>query len=174
MTVNDKIVSTALNFNGILEIGNNEGFSDETFQSYMEDVGWDKGQAWCSYATELIWKLAYVHQQNIVKILDSTFSGSAVQSYKSFKKGNIFTVSKEPVEGALVYWQTYRDGKPHWTGHAGIVIDFDGEDFETIEGNTNKEGSRDGNGIWERVRGYDFEVNNGLRLLGFVHPIEKI
>ena len=40
-----------------------------------------------------------------------------------------------------------------WT-HVGIVTKFEDESFETIEGNTNDEGSREGYEVCARIRGY--------------------
>jgi hypothetical protein len=40
-----------------------------------------------------------------------------------------------------------------WT-HTGLVTAFHGDAFETIEGNTNDDGSRDGYEVCKRVRGY--------------------
>ena len=38
--------------------------------------------------------------------------------------------------------------------HTGIVLRFDDETFETIEGNTNDEGSREGYEVCRRIRSY--------------------
>jgi hypothetical protein len=38
--------------------------------------------------------------------------------------------------------------------HTGIVVSFDDETFETIEGNTNDEGSREGYEVCRRFRSY--------------------
>jgi hypothetical protein len=39
-------------------------------------------------------------------------------------------------------------------GHTGVVIEFNKEYFKTIEGNTNKDGSREGDGVYEKIRFY--------------------
>jgi len=55
------------------------------------------------------------------------------------KPGSIFLVRHTPTD---------------WT-HTGIVVQAEGEIFDTIEGNTNDEGSREGFEVCARTRGYD-------------------
>ena len=40
-----------------------------------------------------------------------------------------------------------------WT-HTGVVVDATAEAFRTIEGNTNDQGSSNGDGVYQRTRGY--------------------
>ena len=54
-----------------------------------------------------------------------------------------------PVASIFLVRRTSTD----WT-HAGFVIEFDQETFDTIEGNTNDEGSREGYEVCVRSRGY--------------------
>jgi hypothetical protein len=37
-------------------------------------------------------------------------------------------------------------------GHAGIVVSINGSNIETIEGNTDGSGSREGDGVYRRTR----------------------
>lgn len=46
-----------------------------------------------------------------------------------------------------------RSSPGDWT-HTGLAIDFDDETFDTIEGNTNDDGHRDGYEVCKRFRGY--------------------
>jgi len=117
-------------------------------------IGWSKGQPWCAYFVKLI----VAESGGKVEGL----TGGAVNSWKSRQGKPTADV------GDLVYWQNYKDGKPLWSGHAGIVIRPYKDYFVTIEGNTNDDGSREGVEVAIHVRRYDFANNNGLRLLGFV------
>ncbi len=40
-----------------------------------------------------------------------------------------------------------------WT-HTAIIIEIDGDTFTTIEGNTNRSGSRNGDGVYKRIRNF--------------------
>ena len=57
---------------------------------------------------------------------------------KVAKPGDIFLIQKSPFD---------------WT-HTGIVVKVGSETLETIEGNTNGEGSRNGNAVLRRVRNF--------------------
>ena len=174
-----EILECALLFDGIKEVGNNEGFEKRffkkynmTFQELMVTVGWKRGQAWCAYLSELIWKLAYLQfDVSIVYQLEKLFSGSAVQTYMNFKDSKDFVCSNVPVKGAVVIWVLYKNGKVTNSGHAGIVISVTDTVIETIEGNTNKSGSREGDQVAKKTKIVDFSLKeNGLNLLGFIHP----
>jgi hypothetical protein len=52
--------------------------------------------------------------------------------------GDIFLVQKSPND---------------WI-HTGIIIGVQGDLFETIEGNTNEDGSHNGNGVYKRTRNF--------------------
>ena len=68
---------------------------------------------------------------------------------KKVKSGSIFLVRRTPTD---------------WV-HTGFVLNPGEETFQTIEGNTNDEGSREGYEVCKRVRGYgkkDFIVINNL------------
>jgi hypothetical protein len=58
-------------------------------------------------------------------------------------------------------------------GHAGVVVEAHDNYFKSVEGNTNDAGGREGYIVAEKRRYYTFDVDNGLRLLGFVHPEMK-
>jgi hypothetical protein len=151
------------------EIRGNLGFKEERFQELMEAMGWEKGQAWCAYFGELVWKLAYSRQNGLfVSRLDKLFSASAVTTFKNFKKaGWPVHTGKNPKPGSLVVWQTYKNGKKYWTGHVGIYVE---KPFRTIEGNTNNDGSREGYKVAEKTRTFNYGSKSGLVLLGFIEP----
>lgn len=136
--------------------GNN--FDDDTpLGKILKEAGHKDGEAWCAYFMEAVF----------VETLRSLFSASTVQTFQNFKNAG-YEISNVPKVGALVIWQRYKDGKPTWAGHAGLVtkVQSDGV-FFTIEGNTNSSGSREGDSVQEKMR-KNVKVENGLNILGFV------
>ena len=69
-------------------------------------------------------------------------------------------------KGDLVFWDTGQ-GK----GHCGVVIVDSPDALVTIEGNTGKQGGRNGDGVYVKQR----PINGGAKwsLLGFARPIVK-
>lgn len=172
-TINHEIVAVAESYVGKEEILGNLGFKDEEFERRMKACGWKENDAWCSYFTELVWKEAYQQwDATIFSRLDKLFSGSAVETYRNFSKTKDFLTANKPLPGALSCWQTYKEGKPHWTGHIGIVqsVDFKNGKYTCIEGNTNDKGGREGYIVAIKNRELDFSVKNGLVLVGFINP----
>jgi hypothetical protein len=149
------IQKVALSFVGQREKPNNMGFMEPRFEEMMKQTGWRKGQAWCAFFAELVWMRAGLSTEQ--------FSGGAVQTFKNFNQDN-----EIPDVGDVVIWQTYRKGKPRWTGHAGIVVAWYGNQIITVEGNTNSHGGREGIEVALRIRNLNFKTNNGLRMLGFI------
>jgi hypothetical protein len=67
-----------------------------------------------------------------------------------------------------VIWQRYENGVKTWKGHAGLVINvLANGSFETIEGNTNSAGSREGDSVQIKIRTMAKRMD-GLNILGFV------
>jgi len=67
MEIGEKIALTANSLVGQTEVKGNLGFHDGQFQLMMEAVGWKRGEAWCAYFTELVWKLVNIHTPKINK-----------------------------------------------------------------------------------------------------------
>lgn len=154
----------AIKYLGQTEKTGNMGFNDPAFEKKMEAVGFSKGQAWCAYFAELVFKEAYSER---LQELDKLFSASAVQTYRNFRDAS-YPISNVPQPGMLAIWQMQKDGKPHWSGHAGIVVSVNSvNDFESIEGNTNDHGGREGYIVARKSRTTK-KVKNGLQVLGFI------
>ena len=164
-----RIVEGATHWIGQEEVSGNQGFKQEDFEQRMIDVGWKRKQAWCAYFCELVWKLAFIQDQDIVHELDKLFSASAVQTWRNFQR-SMFEVNRIPSPGALAIWQKYKKGVPHWSGHMAIVVTADTQRLVTIDGNTNDFGGREGYIVAKRSRFLKFDNRQGLRLLGFIHP----
>ena len=150
---------------GQTEKPGNMGFNDATFEKKMQEVGFQKGHAWCSYAVELWFKEAYPERFDE---LDKLFSGSTIQTFRNFRDA-AYPIGYVPVVNHLVIWQRYLNGQPQPTGHAGVVSEVKSTwEFKSIEGNTNDEGGREGYIVSEHERKILSRVNNGLKVLGFI------
>lgn len=162
------IVSVAKSYVGQEEIRENQGFKDSGFQTKMVNVGWYKGAPWCAFLAKLIWQEAFALQDTEgVALLHKYMDGSALDTYHNFTKSAEFHVSTLPEVGAVVIW---KEGNGP-SGHAGVVISVGNGNFQTVEGNTNTDGSREGYiaAIKTRSLGQPFQAA-GLNLVGFVHP----
>ena len=163
----NNVVSVAKSYVNQEEIVPNKGFKDKFFELKMKAVGWLTGQPWCAYFTELVWKEAFEKSalSEYIPVLNKLFSGSVVAGFRNFKTLPAdFLVSSEPSVGALVFWQSVKNPA---NGHTGIVVGVNADGtVETIEGNTNAKGSREGFIVTNKKRaknGY-----SGVKLLGYV------
>jgi hypothetical protein len=169
--IHQRIVEVAESFIGMQEIPGNMGFKDDKFAQLMEDTGWQKGQAWCAYFAELVWKISYNGIPDMVTLLDKLFAAGAVKTFNNFKSDGSFVIDKNPNPGSVVIWQTWKNNQPHWTGHAGIVTNvINNNEIITIEGNTNSQGGREGIEVAEKkLHNYNYRGNMVLK--GFIQPI---
>lgn len=170
-SIQQTILAVAKKYIGETEKPSNMGFNSKVFEEKMLEVGFQKTQAWCSYFAELVWKEAYrlLKKEHVVINLDKYFSASATKTFANFSAAPMVTVSDVPVEGALVIW---KKGST-WMGHVGIVSKVNAdESFETIEGNGNDKGGREGYKVVEMFRKLELAPSKtGMYILGFVHPI---
>jgi hypothetical protein len=182
-TINNLVIEIAKSYVGQKEKPNNSGFIDPYLEEKMISIGWAYGWAWCSLFTELIWKEAYeVYDPKLIPILNNLFNVSAVKTFSNFNELKDFEVNQVPEKGSIVIWQNYKNFKPLWTGHAGIVTCdthslgngfVDDEKIDTVEGNTNALGGREGDCVAEKIRTINFEpIEKGLVMLGFIHPLK--
>jgi hypothetical protein len=159
----NKIVETARKYIGQMEKPNNSGFKDSEFEKKMKLVGFQKGQAWCNYFVELVYREAL---PELDKKINKLMSASTQLTWKNFGKSGLFEfeISNFPSEGDLVVWQSTKNSNQ---GHIGIVTTFDDKGFKSIEGNTNDKGGREGYIVAEKTR--TLKDTKTLRLLGFIH-----
>jgi hypothetical protein len=162
MTVSE----VAKKYLGQSELEGNVFTTDTELGKKLKEAGHNNGEAWCAYFAEAVFCEAYPNKEGAFRKM---FSAGAVRTLENFKR-NGYTIFEEPQEGMLVIWQSYKDGKPSWTGHAGVVIDvLPNGAFITIEGNTTAAGSREGTSVQIKTRSLK-RVNTGLNVLGFVKP----
>lgn len=160
------VKTIALSYVGKTEVPGNMGFNDKIFQKKLEEVGWEKTFAWCSYFAELVYKEACL-DATIKKLLTKLFSGSATTTYKNFDLDGTFKTGLLPKPGSLAI---YRHGIG-WQGHAAICIDADnGTTFPTVEGNTNDKGGREGYIVARKNRYIKKPfLPKGLNLVGHIY-----
>ena len=159
------IKEIAKSYIGQREISGNKGFVDKDFDKKMRGAGFYTGAPWCGFFAMLVWKEA----KQDLKLLSAS---SKTLIEKATKAGNWHS---KPIEGAVVVWATFKNGKRQSTGHIGIVTDVDsnGINYSTVEGNTTDKGGREGIMVSVRNRHLTpdkWTVDNGLRLMGFVYP----
>lgn len=117
--------------------GHNDG---PAVESYLRSVGLGKGYAWC--ASFVYWCFNQAAKEaGVPNPLPQT---GGVLDHLSKTKGAIVHT---PQPGD-VFIMDFGEGK----GHTGIVKEVRADKIFTIEGNTNIEGSRNGDGVYERSR----------------------
>lgn len=167
----DYTESEILNFEMLAEL---EEKYIKDFTSKMKSLGWKSGWAWCLFWAETVWLRSYSQYNSFIESkLEKLILGSATGTWSNFKKesknSNII-LSKEPVKGAIAIWQKFKDNKADWRGHGAIVYGWTDTTIKTIDGNSNSKGGREGIEIAKIERPLNFNEDNGLRLLGFIHP----
>lgn len=162
-----KASNLAAQFIDIAEVGDNAGFSNAAFETMMKQVGWKGGEAWCMYFAKSIYLKAFPKKAvDITRIL----SGSTQESWKNaIASPDVFKVITDgkPQRGDIIIWQSTANDS---TGHAGIVYKKQsGDTWYTIEGNTNLEKARNGQGVMKQTRKLvPGTVEGSLKLLGFL------
>lgn len=166
------VINIALSYVGKSETPNNSGFKDSVFQKKMEEVGWAKGAAWCSYFAELVYKEAAC--DSVIRgLLGKLFSGSATATFKNFDLDGTYKTGKLPKPGSLAI---YRHGTG-WQGHAAICVGEGNPStgtFPTVEGNTNDQGGREGYIVARKNRYIKKAFTpTGLNLVGHIYLCES-
>lgn len=139
------------------EVGYHEGHSGGSWnnvQKYSPAVPgleWSQGQSWC--ATFVSWVAMTAGQSAIFPRTASCDTAAAW--FKGHKRW-----SDVPTVGAQVFYGTAAD-----LTHTGVVVGFDAVNITTVEGNTNANGSREGDGVYRKVR-----RRRDAFVVGYGHP----
>lgn len=172
--ISDKIISIAKSYIGEQEILGNKGFKDRGFQAAMSAAGWYMDASWCMFFAKMVWMQTYLGSLPYRKI-DAKFTGSALGTYYNIAHDGTFQISLTPVPGAIVIFKEGTDPAKH-EGHAGIVTERMGNQFKSIEGNTNAGADpniREGYIVAEKIHILNQPPNShGLNLVGFIIPNE--
>jgi len=134
-----KIVPVAELFVGWVRetTGANDGPWVEAIQ---RTTGNKKGDAWCASFVNFVLDIAFKDMNP----LPCTASCDVLLEFA--RKHDLLT--NDPVPGdVFLVMKTPTDAT-----HTGIVTEVLKDSIKTIEGNTNRQGAREGNGVWARVR----------------------
>jgi hypothetical protein len=155
----------------VREEGKNAGARVE---AYQKSVSLGKGDPWC--AAFVSWSVTQALGRTVAP---KWCSGSAVSLYHAARKklsGEFIATPDEwkKVKAGWVWVRSDSDEnaklalKGSWSkGHTGIVILPSEKNFKTVEGNTNAAGSREGDGVYEKIQSW----TDG-RTVGFFDPME--
>ncbi|GGW96205.1 hypothetical protein GCM10010297_17600 [Streptomyces malachitofuscus] len=137
------------------EVGYREGFSNghynnhQKFSPAVPGLEWSQNQAWCQ--TFQSWAFQQAGVKSLAPVTASC--PTAVNWYKSRGRFSYY-----PAIGAMVFFG------PSGGQHVGLVYKYDANHAYTIEGNTNANGSSEGNGVYlkKRARRDSFVYGYGL------------
>lgn len=128
------------------EIGYHEGRAGghwnnaEKYAAQVPGLAWANYQAWC--ATFVSWCFVAA---GLLKLLAGGPTASTDASLANWKRAGRF--SEYPAIGAVVIYG--HGGNPD---HTGIVVDYGPDTITVVEGNTNDNGSREGDGVYLKTR----------------------
>lgn len=128
----------AMNKEGVRELtGNNDG---PEVEAYLKSVGLGKGYSWCmAFVVSCFDDAAKQLGVNMPLVRTGgcmdQWNRTTCQKVTKPQTGDIFIIDLG--NGA---------------GHTGIVVAVNGDEVETIEGNTNDNGSANGDGVYRRTR----------------------
>ena len=117
--------------------GKNDGPWVEAIQ---RTTGNKKGDPWCASFVNWVLDIAY----RDMNPLPATASCDVLLEFA--RKNQLLTSTPQPGDVFLVM-KTKNDAI-----HTGIVTEVKADTVKTIEGNTNRDGAREGNGVWARER----------------------
>jgi hypothetical protein len=113
----------------------------DNVQKYSEQLPgmkWSDGQPWCDvFANWCFWQAG-------IEVPKGALSASCAASVAAYKKAGRWSVY--PVIGAQVF---YGEGGG---AHTGICVGYDLQHEIAIEGNTNTDGSAEGDGVYQKER----------------------
>jgi hypothetical protein len=154
----DQVFYLSESFVGTKEIGSNSSFNSVAYERMLKNAGWKRGQAYCSYSVKGV-----LDSCNI----DNTITGWSPTSYN--KKDVIYTEGNfiQQPDGTDVMvmslsYSKYKNDRSRYKaiGHTGIIKEVNKYSVTTYEGNTDSDGTREGNGFYMKIR----PLNNNLHI----------
>jgi len=124
----------------INQCASQEGYREgaDNYNKYAPIAGHANHEAWC--ATFLVAEFKVAGQE----LPPGADTAGCWENVQAFKRAGRFSVY--PAVGAIFFIGDSGDE------HTGLVYKYDGSNIYTIEGNTNTDGSANGNGVYKRVR----------------------
>jgi hypothetical protein len=147
----ESFITEAMSYLQVRELPGNANRSVRIDYWNLEAIGsWKsfplggQGAPWCASYVTAVGRQSLGHAWPIPKT-------AAVQAMVDWARETGVWYEENPKRGDLfaVY---YSHLNPARYGHVGIVVSTQGSAIKTVEGNTNEGGSREGYGIFERVR----------------------
>lgn len=168
----DLLASFAEEWVGVKEIGDNQSFANQVFQSMMKKVGWQSSDAWCMYFAKAVHYEVFKQYRDRINAL---LNGSTQRSFNNAKNDSsgTYTTTSTPAKGDIAIWQRTDDPSK---GHAAIVVKVNTNGtINTIEGNTDGFGTSEGDGVYRKTRpsavGTLAGTGSKLKLRGYIHKI---
>ncbi len=152
----DLIIAEAKKWVEVREHGFNKGKEVEMFQKAVDGVA--SGEPWCMAFVQ------FVAKQVMAQVGSLKSKGKLVQSEHCMTVWNKTEEKNKSQVGGKGMIAIWRHGQGP-SGHTGFAQDAGTVYFNTIEGNTNKAGSREGDGVYEKKR---LMVGGKMKLMGFV------
>jgi hypothetical protein len=147
-------IETALSLLNVREeLGPNHGQMVDRIIKYS---GGEVGQPWCQYFVNFCTGTA-AGSLSLVDPLKPYSGHVLTNAQRACRAG--WKVGKFDAVRGDVFWMEHGNG----TGHTGLVLNYANGVLQTIEGNTNKAGSREGDGVYLKQRKYT-EVAGVYRL----------
>lgn len=144
------VIATAKKYIGVHE--GKSGGSWNNDNPFAKSMGWANGQAWCASFVCAVFK-----EVGLLGLI-ATPSPGVDQLAVGFKKAGRY--SEYPALGAVVFY-----GSPADLNHTGIVVAYNADTITTVEGNTNDNGSREGDGVYLKTR-----LRRSANVVGYGYP----
>ena len=162
----------------------NSGYFVELCQKTVDNNA--GGEAWCMCFVQSM--IAYVEQKlNVTSHIAS--SENCLEVWEKTPDSQI--VKDFPARGAIVIWRSLAKSKKEYrpdgqgkrayyyngAGHTGFVIEYDATHWvrtmATIEGNTNEQGSSEGDGVYKKSNRNKDGVDGDKEVVGFLIPFQR-
>lgn len=138
----EMVLRIARGYDWVREVGgNNKG---EVVEHILRSVGLKPGQPWCAAFVSMVGRVAFGDDWPLPNVGGCYTLGEAAA-----KKEILY---KFPAPGAVFLLWSQSKGRFH---HTGFVDKSSRNGWWTVEGNTNEEGSVDGDGVERKVRDFD-------------------
>lgn len=146
------------------EVGYHEGRenghwnNDQKFSDQVPGMKWSDRQAWCD--TFVVWGAWKAGDVNAVPV----YAGCSLSlaTYKQWKRFSFY-----PAKGAQVFFGS-NGGK-----HTGLVTKYDATYIWTVEGNTNDNGSAEGDGVYTKQYRRDNPYIYGYGYPKYAHAMDS-